>query len=450
MTIPLSTNPGGVYRRIGLFLGNLNANNTFATGQDAKYATIEAQYQATNQDLADGLFTLRNNVKSDVTNQNRNIAAQCAPTLIRMANDDVPLATKDSPTALRLLFSQMVAAAASVNANTVSVAVTAGTNGGVANTGDTIVNATVKGTDGKNRELVFAETLALAVSNDNQHGVTAGNEPWTLLGTVAETDPLSYNWPKGSAASETGTVVDSLDDATAGNLLTNGHFSNFTSSIPDSWTIISSVPANIAAAGASYGFGTNALKFTGDGADLTSIGQTLTTLEPNTVYAWTLTYKNTVASPATGTLRVSLVDGSNTIITDDNSGSNSSTVALSGVANTSWHQLNGFFITPKSLPATVKFRIDLSVALENAKIAYIANVALCETVEAYTGGPFVGAFRNTIDPLIGDSWNVAVSNDYGGLIQTGFERVFGMRVLGLQIPSNASAAETVSDSLVTT
>jgi hypothetical protein len=59
----------------------------------------------------------------------------------------------------------------------------------------------------------------------------------------------------------------------------------------------------------------------------------------------------------------------------------------------------------------------------------------------------VAVFSAAAKFVTGDEWTVAFTNTISAA-QKLFERFFGMRAMGLQLPSNAAGGETISDSVV--
>jgi hypothetical protein len=144
-------------------------------------------------------------------------------------------------------------------------------------------------------------------------------------------------------------------------------------------------------------------------------------------------------------LAVDLVDGSNAVVNDDAGTANTISKALTAVS-TAYVTVSGAIRTPSNLPSTLKLRVRLSTALESGKSMYLDDLALVPMVELYTGGPWLAGFRGDTNVLRGDTFAVACTNDGAGVIQTYTEALFGMRNLGLQIPSSGS--NTVNENLV--
>lgn len=467
MTIALTTSPGGIFRRIGRIGAVLNGINAFRGTADLSGASIISvgvgvnnirdQFLSTNSQLIDGLYSARDGyrgVHGSLANYLKTLAANV---VITMADDDVRLVTKDLPTALKELIRQMIASSDSVDRPTVSVTVTAGS----ANTGTGVVAASVTNPNGTQMAYPFNETVDVTCTGDAQSSTaTSGSEPFSARGDNAQSDELMWDWEKGSACSTSVNAVNANEDVGT-NYLVNSSFEDYTvANTPDSWTVlVGTVGTHILAAGAGSGYAgatsPNGLKFTGDGSNLTSIVQPFAaattasgstkTLLPSTVYAMNVWLKKSGAGLLAGVLDIDLVDSSNATINDAAGTANRKQVTLSGLT-TSYAATNAFFRTPAVLPSTVKLRVRLSTAATNTESVFIDHLSLTPATRLYAGGPFIACFSGATAFVIGDTFAVAVSNDYGGEFQRLFQRLFNMRALGLQIPDAVS--ETIVDSLV--
>jgi len=459
MTIAL-TGTGGLFTRVGRCGGLLNAINAFRGTANLSAASIvsigtgidnvEAQFASTNQQLVDALYAARNSHRLAHSQLATYLQGLSQQVVVTMADDDVRLVTKSLSAALETLISQMTAASASVPRPTVSVGtITAGSS----NAGNGACVASITGKTGVQRDYVFAENIDLTVTSDSALGATQGREPLSLLGDAAQADPLWFEWEDGSGASATLNAVDAAEDAGT-NLLTNGDFETFSvANTPDNFSILDGTAGtHIFSAGSSDAYaGSNGLKYTGNGSTNPSIAQTFNLsgtgtagrLLPNTVYAFNCWLKK--SATATGILAIELVDGSNAIIADDATTNNALTKDISTLT-TSFAAFNGFFRTPRNLPSTVKLRIRTSTAINSGQSVFLDHAAMCAANEAYTGGPYVAVFSGSSRFVKGDTFVIPINNNYGSGWQRLAERFFGMRTLGLQLPSSASP--TISDSLI--
>lgn len=476
MTIPL-TGAGGLFTKIGhhcgaaldilVSQGSALAAPDISVTQVTKASTIVGDYAAgtAEKNIVDGLYaqlTAYQNVSGYV----QYLLGTLAPaTLIDMANVDTPLAQKTVPFAMALLVQQMQGVA-SVNAS--SVALGAQTNVATP-TGNPIIVMSAKRGDGLTQEYAFTETITFKITADSQTGgATANQETCSISGKTAASNVLAQDWPNGSGVSGLTTqLIDATVNASGGTLLQNGGqevFSNGTTGAPaDNWVALVGA-AQMLRSTTAYS-GTYSMQFTGDSATLTSMAQPFNTTPgtglgtggtaskvlPDVPYPINLFYKLSAGAPAAGVLEVSIVDGTNTIINDDQGTANSFNVNLNGVADTNWHSLNGFVRFPKALPATQKLRIRLSTALTTGTNLFIDHIAMGGVsgstggLVIYPGGPFVGIFSGSTKVLLNDSWTISVTNTRG-IFQREFDRLFSMRTLGLQLPSSGSP--TINDNLV--
>jgi hypothetical protein len=368
----------------------------------------------------------------------------------RIVNTTFPQSDSTSSSlALKQLIAEMIVQGYRVSACTVTAAATPGTN-----VGNGVVLMTTKRGDGSTQDNLFAENGILTCTGDTQNGTaTSGSEPWLYRGDEAPTSDLGFDWPGASGANTGYTTVDS--QAAGGlSLLAGGNFDTYTvANIPDGWAVGVGTPGtHIFSEGTSKYRGANALKFLGDGATKPSIRQTLTNLKPNRVYGLNLFARSGGVLTTADSLTLSLVDGSNNVISDDKGNAVRFAVALSALTTT-YASVKGSFYTPKTLPAVVKLQIETSPAvnLVTGEAVYIDEAALVEMAPLYSGGPYMAAFAGSVPFMTNDTFAVATTNNHNGATfgatwQRVFDRMFGMRSLGLLLPT--TGATLLNDSLI--
>src|SRR5262249_38216282 len=152
------------------------------------------------------------------------------------------------------------------------------------------------------------------------------------------------------------------------------------------------------------------------------------------------------AGAVAGVLNVRLIDSSNAVLSDDSGTNLSATVAVGGLSSAAWTAFSGFFCTPKSITptGTYKLNIRLSTAVTNNESIYVDDLAFCEAAELYTSGPWMAVFAGVTNPLVGDRFNITIANNYAGDFQTYFDRVFDMKSIRLQLPSDTGGGETLA------
>ncbi len=473
MAVPL-TGAGGLFVRLG-HLGGILLDINFARGGtitapdysvtiDSKVSTVGADYAAgsdVRKDIVDGIYQSLASWKSAQSGMLSQHQQYAVNTIIQMVYDATKQPDLKLASAMAQLIVQMKANGDYLTTAS-SLGVGSQTAVGTPNGNPIFAFSTLDGT-GLGLDYMFPETFTLAITSDSQSGgATLGSEPYSIKGQVAQSDPLAYNWPLGSGAGSSASLVPGTASNASGNLSYNGDFEKFTTAnYPDNWVIlVGTAGTDVLSGGSSNAYtGSSSVQLHGDGATLVSIyqqfnqatstgagtGGTPATLTPLVPYCVNFWYKMSAASPAAGVLTVDLTDGTNTVVADAQSNNNSATITLTSVGDTSWHNFNTVFRLPANLPSTVRLRIRESTAITSGKSVYIDSLSFTKMNQVYTGGPFFSGFSGATKVLVGASWTNAVTTTYGGFPRL-FERWFGMRQLGLRIPTAGSVA--IADTLI--
>lgn len=501
MTIPLSTS-GGLFTRLGhlegwlrdvqSFRGGTATTNVLSGAQiPTRVVQVEGDYAASTADYpdVDGLQTTATGFQSSMEALPSSLSTLAQNTLLTMANLDYPLQAKTLANALALLQQQMTGVA-SVNANVPAVgAQTNGTN--VTPVGNPVFVWRVKDSIARTLQYIFPETILALITGDYQNtSVTAGQEPYSLIGQNAQSDFLAYDWlpvtgKYGSGASAAGNLTDATVNntgataAAGANALVNGDFQTYSNAnLPDNWrAVVGSVGTRIlnGGGGNAYTTGGGSLEFAGDGSTLIAVAQQFNTATStgsgtggtpyiplpggtnNACYCVNLWFKLSAGSPAAGVLRLSITDTSQNILNDDQGNALSTTTALTAIGDTNFHNFNFTFSLPQNYQGTTttpQLRIDLSTALSNGTNIFFGRVGMTQMVQFYPGGPYFAAFSGNTkvnaSGLLPDQWTFAVTNTLGKL-QTACWRFFNPPSLGPQTPGIIvpnSGSPTVSDTLV--
>lgn len=484
----------GLFTRIGRLGGLINSilNSQGAASLTAPsvsigvaYTNLLAQFTSgsAQADVFDKFYT-------DVVVSYRKKASEMAKIkqfaqamLIRQVNDDVRLKAYTVDYALAELIRQM----AVTDSGTYVTHCTVGATAPTASTGNTgtakCVSSKVSphlpgdrvgvtGANGADLQFLQPETLTLKCTSDAQTGgATARNETFSVLGQpILQSDPLIWDYTSmfgataanGSGASSTISVCNAAvyeeASGSGGNLLYNGDFASVTGGTPARWVVVAGTPVTDfdTSAGTGIVSGTPSLQFKVTGtAPLTltqtfnSVSGTESELEPDTVYAINLdAYKG---ASATGTVVVDLVDGSNTVIADNNGVDNTFTFTVASLGTSyGTGTTYGFFRTPRVLPTTIKLRLRITVAIATEKL-YLGNMAMKKVSPVYTGGGYVALFSGATASILGDSYSAIFTNDFGGLtnkfsFQWLFNLLFDMRTKGFTLPHTGSTA--INDNLI--
>jgi hypothetical protein len=451
------TGSGGVFTREGHILGTLNYVNL---GRGSNMTThlnnIRGDYLTADQILADLVYQ-QGNAWSLVQNGFLTFLQTTAKnTILAMVADDTNINTDDLGLNMAELIRQMKVNNQTVNQPTVNTNVTYG-NGVLTNVGNGKWFSSVTNKYGVQNDYVYNEGITFTCTKDAvTGGATAGNERFSILSNAAETQPLNADWPLGSGATGTYTIVSSGNSqSNTTNLLRDGGFESFVNTnTPSYWPIKSGTANTQIAAGSVFFTGAKSLAYIGDGSTNTGVYQTFNTVGQSTAVpteetpyrfsGWLAT--NTNAGLA-GVIQISLQDSTNTVIADDNGANNSFTVNVNTL-NTLYQNVTGEFRLPRSVThLPVKIVYETTTPIANAKTVYADEFVLTPETQLYPGGPYFAGTAGNTNWIQGDSVKVNFNNNYGGAFQKGFQRLFNMTALGQQLPSNTNSS--ISDSLVT-
>jgi hypothetical protein len=463
---------GGLFKKIGLLAGwcaNANAlkggTATTPVAAGASWTTFGTNletYAAESPSVSDQLgdhYQSIDSVRSGLSTLYQTAARLAQNITIKQVNADTPILPKDTQRALEELIRQMRAAGTSIQESTVAAGAQTALGSPV---GNPVAVVSLKNARGDVIGTTFAETLRLTCRSDSlSGGATARQEGFTVNGKTAETDVYSHLWPAGSGCNVSLNLVDAALNNSGGNKLYNSDFETFTTNYPEDWTIqVGAAGTDVFAGGSSDEYiGANCLLLTGDGATLITLyqefnkahsttsgaGGTPATLSPGKQYAVFGKVKVSAAIPATGVLRVALVNSAGTVINDDFGTANSFDVDLT-TQTTAYATFSGSFRTPSNLPAVYRLELQTTTAIESGEDAYIDSLAMTEMTELYTGGPSIAMFSGSTTPVVGSAWTIAVTNTMG-VMASWCERFFGMMSKRLVFP--VSGSPTVADSLVT-
>lgn len=454
MTIPLDSAEGFFTRlgKIGL------AHNTILAhvGDGANMIgplvdDIAAIYQSTDQDVvagSSGLYSALSSYRSSPQSFWGYLQSLAQTTIIEMADADVPLNQRTVTAALTILIQQMLAATETLNRPTTSLG---SATAGSLNVGDGTLVGSIAANDGGFQPYLFDETVRFVCTQDVATGASKWSEVFTATTPAQAASNLAWDWPQGSGVSGSITSVNPQLDGTGGNLLTNSDFNTFTvANTPDSWTITVGSPGTdilSGGSGAAYA-GSNCLQFQqAAGSPLTEIRQTVT-LQPLTAYTFSCLMKKSAGLTGAGAIRLALIDASNgTVLTDPQGNACSATFTLSGFT-TSYVRKNLTTWTPRVMPTTAAMQIKITTAIADAgEDVFVDWGALNPMTRLYSpGGPYFSLFSGATQWNLDDIITIAVNNAYDGLLVHYADRIFGLRALGLVIPT--SGTPTVADSLI--
>ena len=471
MAIDFDSGNGSLFYRLGRVLHVAYLLDVYQAAVPASFTALIAQYNSTLQNVIGptaaaypGLVPLSSQVMNFTTGGEGSVNLGW-DTILATVYGDQPNQSWTRRSAMAEVVRQMGLQSKTVTANVISCTPTA--ISGSVGTG-VIVVSTLRN-DGLVQENTIAETLRVTCTIDSYTGgATQGQEQFSLVGAPAATGsnnsiPVGtwdYNYPLGSAAAVQTNAISAFTDASSvGNLLTNGSLALWSS---DPAPTLTNWVLQVGT------WGTDAQQddtdpYQGDfdlqinaGSANTQLYQefassTGTSAEPSalTAYAVNFWIKRTGVVSA-GVLTVELIDDAGTVVKDDQNVDNSYTITLSGVA-TSYAASNAVFRLPQNPPDTMRLQFRISTDLAGASIR-IASISFAPMVSMYTGGPTFCIFSGAVPFVGGDGWSIANTNNQGGAsnlatFQTGFQRLFDMRSLGLMLPSAVSGS--IANTLIT-
>lgn len=343
MAIDLTTGASGFFLRGAELFGGINESNTFAASTIVTRAdTIANDFltAATQRRVIGDLDNQALNVRSDLSDWSAYLTQLVNDMLVAMCIDDTALPVSTSVTDIFVKLNRdMVAKPASFMRPTVTGTVAAGTQVG----DGYLITSVIDPIDGHYCYYANSEVVRLSCTADSYSGgATAGSETFSI-DSEASVDRSDSVWPKGSGISSSITAVSRSTDAilTDGALELWGSTGNNT---PTDWSLKGTAGTNITRGSSSPYEGSYFCTLTGDAATTVGIYQNIVSnITANKNYAVQFWYK-VPASLTTTRLQISLMDGSEAIISDNSTGPTGTVTGATNatpiVITTSNHGLN--------------------------------------------------------------------------------------------------------------
>ncbi len=456
MALDFTTDPGGLFPRIGRILHIAFLADTYEATLPAAFQDILDQYVATLQQVA-GPVAVQDNALARVASGVMAFAVggvgtvnAAWDTIVNMVLADQPSQSWTRKAAMAEVIRQMKLQTKTVKANVISVTPTAITG----STGTGVIVTTTKRGDGLVQENTYGpESLRVVCTLDSYTGgKTQGREQFSLVGAPIVGGVWDYDYPTGSSAGENADAIGTDQNQTAaGNIFNNGSFEDWSSDVApvlQDWTISGGTwGTNIKQDDTDpyqgdfdvewiAGTGATPILYQEFGVTTGSDGSTVSPEAVSSV-AHNVWLKR-VGVVTAGVLTVELVDDTGTVINDDQGVANTTTITMSALT-TSYVAHNIVFRLPSNPPDVVRFRYHMSTALTGANVR-MDSAALAQMTAMYVGGPSFAIFSGAVPFKGGDGWAIANTNDYGGAtfaatFQSGFDRLFGMKAMGLLLPS---------------
>ncbi len=270
-------------------------------------------------------------------------------------------------------------------------------------------------------ELSLPDTLSVICSSDSQAGASEGGETFTITGLLPQQrHPFASN-----QGGNPGTTLASV--ANANNLVPN-FFENFTSNLPDDWTIVAG------SAGTDFKKETTQV-MTGLASLACPFGLTFTlsfnvypNLTPSSMNCLFFYIKRVGSSTGTITLTVTI----------NGSVAGTKAVTISSAHDTDWKLESVIFDVPADLgldDGTTHVRI--AGAVTGAGVAYVDGG--CMALMTQHAGMGFCITQGDDKYLLDDQFDVSITNDEAGKFQRFFTRAYGY-----QLPS-VTSGQTISE-----
>lgn len=467
MAVLLTDGDEGLFDRLGRIFKiakNIEGWQTGAsTSLDTELADILARY-SDDLDLASGIVGALESMQVALAGPYAILARTAERTLVEMVHDDNPLSDASLNAALDELIIQMIGSGTfaeftinpddDIDGGSRSLSSSADSN----NTGDGDVAASALSDSGVILQHSRAEDIVLTCTTDAQEGaVTAGREIFSIVGEAPVQDIRRADWPGGSGISASLQVSDPAQNAQKSpgkNILHNSAMETFTvQDTLDNWTAnTGTFGTDFLEEGTIVFRGNKSLALVGDGSTLINMSQAFGTsgattgkLRPKKLYRLNFQfYGNTSAT--TGTLQISVKDGSNNIL---NGGIAKKSIVLS-TSSAAWSSQYVIFATPTAIPVGTKCVIELTAALDNTEKVYIDDLCLIE-MPRFGGpsGPTIALFPGATDWVRDDKITLTQANPAESEFAHYFDKFFDMYGRGKILPYDTGGSETIADTLIT-
>lgn len=484
MAIPFYGSPGDCFNRIGkagaVLVNAYNNQQTQLTALTNTTTGVVAQYDAESDLQAQVGASYIGILNSIGAATGPTMAGLIQTTLNRMVFRDLSqlnqnLTSVNLQASLKEIVRQMNQQGVTIQSSTVTATVTQ--FAAYASVGNGVLVVSTRREDGLTQENSYAEVLTATCTQDSYlGGATEGNEGFTITGEGNQPNIFAFDWPLGSNSSVTYSAIDGNSDNSAGNILTNSGFNDWTGSLPtatlDNWTLALGTYGTTIIENQSIVFdGDASVELIGDGATLVSFYQdfdsssgTAGTLSPLSQYAVNLWLRRDGTPAAAGVLQVELVDQNNNAVTDASGNANTFTVNLTALT-TSFVAYSGTFRTPQVEPtAGYRIRLRLTTAITTGRSVYLDKLGLGLTTAQYLSGPATAVFAGSTPfvqangddpgpPTRGDIASAVITNTLGGAstpfgnMQTLIAAATGSAQMNLLLPS--SAVPSVPNSVIT-
>jgi len=449
----------GLFTRLGKIIYLMDLVRGYQSTIVTEIGDIKAEYTGTTAYMVAALGDAEAQAKS-LDPLLRSLQASAAETLIEMcyaeatAGNANAMLNKSTQDALVWLIKQMKTDSETIERNTVGKGtLTAdGTNNGNGTVVSLLETPNILLGNSANWPNIRAEVLDIRCISDAQNGAIArGSEIFQIRGQPAF-ETLDRRFPAGSGRSIQAVALCATVDSGPRyqNILTNSDFETQTSNVPDNFTVSSGTAGTdfLTETTASNVYrGASSIKAAATGTtwkirqQLGAGAGTVGKLTPDRPYVIAFAAKKDAS--ATGTIRVSVQDGSGNIL----GGGTFAATAAHGALTTSFSLVTATVFAPRVIPTDTYLVVETTVGVATAAM-YIDEVIIAEMVQLAPGSQYLAILSGSSDFDADDNFSYTFTNTGNGAFAVAFDRLFDMYGIGLCLPDAASPGETIADSLI--
>ena len=298
---------------------------------------------------------------------------------------------------------------------------------------------------------IRTEMLEVRCVVDAQEGrMIEGAESFEVRGQPSYPS-MDYRFPAGSGVMlRCNSITAAIDNgSTYSNILTNSDLENWTSNIPDQFTVSSGTAGtDFLSESADPYRGTYGLKAAATGAvfkirqRLGSVTGSVSKLAADRPYVIAAAMRKDAS--ATGTIRLSIQDSAGSVI---DSGAVAKTVTEGNMLTT--YTLQSItFRSPRVIPTEIYLVLESTVAVTTAAM-YVDEIVLAEMTPIARGGQAIAIIAGETNWNLDDNARYNFTNNAEGVFVEAFDKFFQMYEQGLSLPPNYVGSETILDSLAT-
>ena len=418
------------FTRVGGLLDMAEAVRTHQANIETKLTNVVGNYTAANMHYLDGLTK---NLQMHIDQAGRifnDIKLAAEKTLIETFDADpeagAGLEKQTVAGALDELRRQMVTQSKTLTRGTQSIGATSAVDG--TGNGTMIVSdmAPLKETSStltpKFQTIRTEQIRATCVADSSNKRIAAMSEEFIVQGQRAV--PRSdHEWPKGSGLRKRITVTSPNihgGDGPGKNICTNSNFENWTSNVPDNWTLTSGTAGtHIVPTTAYEANGTTGLEFDNDGSTTCTIKQTLDDaagtlgrLKPDTPYLLSFSIRE-LGTVSGGSVAVRLKNSGGTTLHNGDA-VRECTLSVGHADFTTSHVRHSKVVwTPLSIGSGAYIELSATGLTNNSEV-FVDSLIVAEMHRPIPGGVAFAIVPGTTNFVLNDQMTSATSWALGG------------------------------------